>query len=340
MAEQSGDEVSLAHALLARHRSCWGPHSPHERLKIANELSAVAERAAVRRLRPLATLFRITSLLELARVGDVDTEIQRMVGLAEELRDPYTQWQVLLLRSTRALMEGRFEDARSLGEDFLARGNRVGDENAPHSFGAQLAIQLWESDRVEDTVRACREFVRDFPHVPVWRASLMFFLVEADRLDEARREFMTLTARGLGDIVQDENWRATLMLIGDVAATIGKLEIAEQVYEELQVFHGTMVLSAHAVVVAGLQDHRLGILAAALGRFEAAARHFEHALALGKKAGAIPWLAHAQYSYAKMLLKQGSRANRSYAQELITCAGEITRAFGMVRLQKRVSALS
>lgn len=340
LAKEAEDDVSLAYALLARHQTSWGPYPAQERHRIARELQVVAYRCPAKELRPLATLLRITSLLELARVDLVDAEIQRMAGLAEELRDPYTRWYLSLLRATRALMEGRFEEARALAEDFLARGSRVGDANAPHSFGAQLAIQLWELDRLDEAIHVVGDFVRRFPHVPCWRGFLMLLLADANRLDEAKREFLTLTSRGLSEIVRDENWRTALMLIGDVAVTLGELEIVSEIYEELKGFRGTLAVIAHSVAIAGPQDHRLGIFADALGRPEDAIGYFEDALLLARKTGAIPWLAHAKYSYAKMMLRRGSRRDAIKGMELRTSAYELARAFKLVRLQRQLTSLT
>lgn len=339
-AQQARDPESLAYALAALHRTCWGISPPDRRSHLAQRLRFVAHESSVPGLAPLAALLNTTSLLELGHIEAADSEILRMAALADELHDPYTRWYVSLLRATRALMEGRFEESRRLAETFLVQGNRVNDINAAHSFGAQLAFHLWELDRQEEAISVVADFVRRFPHVPCWRGFLMHLFVEAGRLDEAKRELLVLTARGLGSIVEDENWRIATIFVGEAAIALGVTDLAEEVYRSLLPFQGTLVVVAHTVLVAGAQDQRLGMLAAALGRWDQATRHFNDAISLTRRSGLIPWLAHTQFAYAETLLQRGRREDDTSAAVALGNAREIARVFGMVRLQRRILELA
>jgi DNA-binding NarL/FixJ family response regulator len=81
------------------------------------------------------------------------------------------------------------------------------------------------------------------------------------------------------------------------------------------------------------------MLAATLSRWEDAQRHFEQALAMNARMGAKPWLAHAQYQYAQMLLARAPPGDREQAMSLLDQAMNISRQLGMHTLQARAMAL-
>jgi tetratricopeptide (TPR) repeat protein len=77
----------------------------------------------------------------------------------------------------------------------------------------------------------------------------------------------------------------------------------------------------------------LGALAATLGRFDDAERHFEDAIAMNRKLRAPTWVAEAQLGYARMLLARESPGDRERAVELLTPALATARECGMSKLQ-------
>jgi hypothetical protein len=84
----------------------------------------------------------------------------------------------------------------------------------------------------------------------------------------------------------------------------------------------------------------LGMLAAATGRYEVAADHFEEALAMDAALGAHPWLAHTQAEYAGLLRRRGDRTSIERAEALAGEAVVTAAKLGMVRLQQRLRAVA
>jgi tetratricopeptide (TPR) repeat protein len=78
------------------------------------------------------------------------------------------------------------------------------------------------------------------------------------------------------------------------------------------------------------------MLSAALGDFEKAAEHFEHALEMNAASGSRPWLAHAQAEYASLLLKIGGKNALERAMSLSKQALAIASELDMVRLKNRL----
>jgi hypothetical protein len=64
----------------------------------------------------------------------------------------------------------------------------------------------------------------------------------------------------------------------------------------------------------------LGLLAATMGRWDEATRHFEDAIAMNTRMGARPWVARAQHDYAAMRLTRDAPEDRQKARELLALA--------------------
>jgi hypothetical protein len=97
---------------------------------------------------------------------------------------------------------------------------------------------------------------------------------------------------------------------------------------------------ASGEVAIGPVERFLGILAAANGRTEEAAGHFDNAIAITARMDARPWLAHSQHEYARMLLARGGPADRDGAAELLTACVSTFRELGMDGWAESAAALS
>ena len=100
-----------------------------------------------------------------------------------------------------------------------------------------------------------------------------------------------------------------------------------------------LVALAGSEVSVGPVDRPLGILAAALGRHDDAARHFEAAIAACQRMGAWPWVAHSQYAYAAMLAARGGTEDRPRAIELAASARDAANQIGMTALSTETESL-
>src|SRR5262249_45667998 len=68
---------------------------------------------------------------------------------------------------------------------------------------------------------------------------------------------------------------------------------------------------------AGSVARYLGLLSASRSRFEDAAAHYEAALAMNRRLGARPWLAHTQADYGRMLFARGDPADAGKARAML-----------------------
>ena len=82
----------------------------------------------------------------------------------------------------------------------------------------------------------------------------------------------------------------------------------------------------------------LGILANLRGRFEDAVDHFQQALRMNEKMGALPWAAHTQQDHARMLLRRNAPGDREHADDLLSRARATYRDLGMHDAAERAAA--
>ena len=168
---------------------------------------AAARRAGDRRSEIRAIAYLITGFLQAADVAAADRALADYAALAEKLGEPRHLWHVPIIRATRALMDGRFAEARSSREEgAAARSDRRGA-----ALGSSSTRSRWESCAPSRaTPRRCcplvRRMVEEYPAIPAWRLALISFLAEADRLEEARVEYEPIVARGFDALPLDANW--------------------------------------------------------------------------------------------------------------------------------------
>ena len=88
----------------------------------------------------------------------------------------------------------------------------------------------------------------------------------------------------------------------------------------------------------GSSERYLGTLAAAYGELELAELHLQRAIDYNRDMGAITWLAHSDYEYARALGAQG-RAGDPAAQAALAEASDLAERIGMPALLGRIRGL-
>ncbi len=76
-----------------------------------------------------------------------------------------------------------------------------------------------------------------------------------------------------------------------------------------------------------------------MARYDDARAHFEEALAANERMAFLPWLAHTQSDYARMLLARNASGDRVHARDLIGDALAIYRKLGMDSWAQHVSRI-
>jgi DNA-binding SARP family transcriptional activator len=339
LAQRLGDPPTLASCLVARHYALWRPETIGARLAVAAELRAVAEQTGDPELELEGAGWTVVDLLELGDVQGADIQIAAASKLAEALHQPLYLWWTSGFRCARAQLSGDFELADRLALETLAIGQRGQAENAMHYYAQAIFTIRREQGRLAELEEAVRRFIDLYPAVPAWRAALALLLTELGRMDEARAAFEAIAGAGFGDLPRDGNWLIGVTVLAEVCGTLGDAERAGELYELLEPYAGRNVVVGRAATCNGSASRLLGLLAAAMKRWDAAERHFEDALELHERMGARPWRARTLVSWAGMLLARRARGDKARARELLADAVLEADALGMAALAERARAL-
>ncbi len=94
---------------------------------------------------------------------------------------------------------------------------------------------------------------------------------------------------------------------------------------------GQVDVFALSTACGGSIAHSCGMLAACLGRFDDAERHFAEALAMNERLGARPYLVRTRRAWAEMLLDRNTPEDAARARELIAAGRAEAETLGMAR---------
>jgi hypothetical protein len=255
-ARHSGDAAVLGSCLLARHNVMWGPGNAGERLALAAEIAALAQRTGDRELE--AQVLRVADLLEL---GDpaFHAELAAFVAAAAGLRQPQVRYAALARRAMQALLTGRFAEAERLIEETAALGREIGEPDADNVRDAQLwELRSAQGRRVElvaEMLPRVRE--RDPQPESLWRQAVAL-LEQGDRAS-ALAVVGPLLESDLAAIPRDRGWLPAVALGGELAAGLGaRPDQLKEHYRLLAPHAGGTLTIGVAIACAGAIDHYLG----------------------------------------------------------------------------------
>ncbi|MDR7453677.1 MAG: AAA family ATPase [Armatimonadota bacterium] len=338
MARRVRDVGALAVALRARWLAAWGPDELEERVALAAEMLRLARENGDRELELVGRARRLTGLVESGDTRAVDTDIAAHAALAAELRMPYHEWTSLTLRAGRALLDGAFAAAEELTEKAAAvlRGRPI----ARLAYLNQITVIRWEQRRLGELRDEWQVITDRFPQTgfgPVW---LALADTELGRLDDARKNLRARIA-DLAALPRNGLWLATLAVTSLAAARLDDGEAAVAVYPMLRPYAGrTLVVPMpHPAVCLGSASLYLGLLAAAMVRWDDAVRHLDAALLANTRLAIRPFVARTQYAYARALFGRARTGDRERAVALLDEAESAARVLGMTALGLDCAAL-
>jgi tetratricopeptide (TPR) repeat protein len=337
LARRTHDRSALAYTLLARILCVSGPDHVAERMAIVSEVLASSEATGDREVAVNALMWRIGDALQRGDVATMRAARAALIQLVRDLCQPADLWMIPTMQSQAALLEGRFEEAEQLSHAILTEPTRWA--NAVPMASALLYLVRREQGRLDEMTSALEGLVPQQPEMLVWRASLALLYAETGRMAEARIEVETLVRPGLDTIRRDTTWAYTLACLAEAcAAASSTVEEAVAVYDALLPFADRNVV-AGPIYYLGPVAYYLGVLAARLGHWGDATRHFEAARAACASLGAKPWLARVLYAHARMARAREGPQGCRLAASLVADALPITRSHGMVALRERLEAL-
>src|SRR5262249_31129981 len=223
-------------------------------------------------------LLRLPRVLMVGDVARADAEIAVVVRSAEAMRLTYGRWLARCLQALRALLAGRFDDAERLGGEALSLAPALDNLLGPAFFAIQLFHLRREQDRAAELAPQIALLGQEHAFLRSWRYALAFFRFVVGDREAAARELAALATEGFTELPRDGNWLPAMANLAEVAHGLDDVECAGQLYELLRPHAALNVVVATAICLGSVERY-LGLLAVTLGRLDAAAEHFESALA-------------------------------------------------------------
>ena len=338
-AEHAGDLGARVAALRALHLAMDGPQSTKERLAVSKQFLEAAQRANNRADVLWAHLYLLGDLAELGRMDDVKKEIAETVDLADEMREPsFSAWRPLW-DAMLLMNEGRYEEAEQRTLEVAPIAQRTQHPGWIGTFSAQLYSIRWGQGRLGELEQVVLQRHEENPDLRVWAAALAVLYLDTERPEQAQEWFDQAAAGDFLDVPQDSNWMITLMAAAEAAYRLRDERRAAQLYEILEPYAQRQVTVGFAFLCFGSGSLPLGQLAATMGHWDEAERHFEQALAFNQHTGNRPWLASAQFLYAEMLHERNESGDGEKAQALVNEALATFEELAMAKYVERALAL-
>ena len=296
-ARAAGDAGALAYALFALGDVRWAPGTATERLEIAGELAAAAAAAGETELVLEAHLSRLVALLEL---GDPSFAVQlaTFTRLAEQAAIPRYVYLARTRQATSASLTGPLEAADQLIESAAAYGERIGE---PDAWGVQSSQLVGLAFIRQDWTRlsrlaAARGLALTPPEFTVHERA--WLLLEAGDRDAAAALIASIPERPAA-----YRWRHTALLTSDaeLAAAVADRGRCRTLYEQLLPRADEFAVVGAAVFTTGPVTLQLGLLAAALERWDDAVAHLDDAVRRCDRLGARLLAARARTELARVV---------------------------------------
>ena len=331
MARQQNDPATLAMALAGLSEAPWQPHETEEVLRDATEMAEAGARANNLEIAIRAHFRRATLLLELGDIHGVSAAVAEMTRFNTDLRQPFFDAYVHAMKARLALMRGALGEA----EEYINHVRTVKLTNRVNDPAAQMIFTLRrERGQLGTLGPAVAMFVRQSATAAIWRPALALLYVELGNLASARGVFDDLAADDFQSIPQDARWTTCIAYLSEVCVALDDCTSASRLYKLLLPWSGRNI--AVGIECLGSSDRFLGLLASLDGRFADAERHFEKALAMNDRIGAILPREHTRRDYADMLLKRGASADQARASAYLDTAEGHANRLGLIALGRRI----
>jgi hypothetical protein len=330
MARRMDDASTLAHVLLDAHISDSEAMTPEARVATTTEAMALAQRAGDELLALQGRALRLGDYMELGDIRTFRIETEAYARQVDQLRQARFRWQIPLLKATLASFEGQFVEAEQLVAQGMVLGQQAEQEAVLAAGPAVLSSLRFMQGRTRELEPLVREHLAQAVPLPAWRAVLAYVLCEAGREAEARIDFDLLAADGFGRIPRDSMRLSTLALLSLTCAGLRDVQRAELLYERVRPFERYVARPTRfGAGCLGAMAHCSGLLAATLGRWDAAAEHFETAIQVHAGLRAKALLANSRFHLARVLRARGRRDDARSAEEELAQAEAIARVPGI-----------
>jgi tetratricopeptide (TPR) repeat protein len=209
-------------------------------------------------------------------------------------------------------------------------GMAAGQLDAAEAFGGQIySLRLYQG-RLGELLDILRANADAQPHMLVWRALLAQASCDTDQMAEARAQVDALRVGGF-DYPPNVQWSGIALALSTVISDLQDRSAAAELYERMRPIGKQAEAFAVTVASQGSYGQHCGMLAACLGRWDDAERHFTDALEMNERFGARPCIVRTRRAWASMLLDRDAPGDRERARDLIAAGHAEAEQLGMAR---------
>ncbi len=336
MARRLGDGPTLAQVLVPRYNTIRGdPGTLPERLADTAELLALADRLGDPVLHCEAHGWRAVATMEAADAEEAAACLDAFDQTAAAVHQPTMLWYAAYMRASRAILDGRFDDAERLATEAFHLGQAAGQPDADLFLSVQRLQIAFERGLLGRWERPLRIALTRDPDSWWFLRSWQARCAVARGDDAKAQAFLDeLAANQFADLAFEPTWLHIVANCAAVAAHLADTGRAARLAELMAPYAGQLV-TLSSLAYCGSVDHYLGLLAAALGRHQDADGHFASAAVIHQQVGAPAWLARTRLAWARSLIADGRPAG---APRLLEEAGATADALGLGSVARAVAA--
>jgi hypothetical protein len=328
MARHVGDTHTLVMALESRHTALLHIEHLEERLRLSEEILALADDVGERELKAVGLHWRIYDLLEGSDVAAARREHQALTDLAAQLRQPLYHHFALGWEVVWAQMAGRAADSERLAREAFELGGQAQARDAETVYAIQLIALRRREDRLSDQVTTIKTLIEKHPSLIAWRAVLPLAYLSAGSHADALAEFDRLAADEFAAIPRDMFWFGAICMLAEACSYIRDRARAEVLYELLLPYRDCNVQVTQAAFW-GSSERFLGLLAAAMSRWDTASAHFTSAIAKNEASGCPMAAGVVRRDYTEMLVARRAPGDLEIAAQLLAEMLRAAEAAGM-----------
>jgi len=330
-ARRAGDPATLAYVLNQHCQTLQSLCHFDARHVAAIELVTLGEQMKSRNYVLAGQFWCIAGYLEAGDTAAAKAALDVHGRMADELRSTFYQMLTMAWRATFALLAGELAESETHAEEVRAVWRRTAGEASQPWFLMHRFILRRAQGRLAEVEGEVLEAAARRPDLPLSRLNYALVLSLTGRESEAHAEFAALTALDLKELAGSAYQFQAASALSEICATLRDRTRAPALYALLRPFAGRNAVVPFWPGFRGAVDHYLGLLAATLGESDAAADHFDAALAMHERVGARPYLARTRHAYADLLLARGRTSDLARARALLEEAVTAFDAIGMVQ---------
>jgi tetratricopeptide (TPR) repeat protein len=323
---------ALVTALESRHAVLLHIEYLPDRLRLGEELLALAERTGERELEALGRHWRIFDLLEAGEVEAAREQHRTLTRLADQLRQALYQHFAVAWSVVWAQMAGEMVEAERLARRAYEIGRRAHVRDADTIYATQLLILRRREDRLPEFVSTVEDLVAKHPSLVAWRTVLPLMLAGGGEREAAVREFERFAAGEFAELPRNVLWFPAMCILSEACSLIGDAERAATLYAKLVPYRSRNVQVVQAACF-GSAERFLALLARARGEFALASEHFEAAIRLNVARGVLSNVPLIRREYAEVLVEQNELDR---ATEQLRASLEGAEAAGMSKIAASV----